>query len=65
MKLTEFPSLVKEWHYDKNHPLRPENFSYGSGHKKAWWLFPMGHSYERTLNTRTSHSTGCPYCAGS
>ena len=61
--LKTHPELSKEWDYDKNYPLRPENFSYGSGNN-LWWLCPKGHSYERSLNTRTSHSIGCPYCSG-
>ena len=55
--------LCEEWDYDKNYPLRPENFSYGSGNQ-IWWLCPKGHSYKRSLNTRTSHGIGCPYCSG-
>ena len=61
--LKTHPELSIEWDYDKNYPLRPENFSYGSGNN-LWWLCPKGHSYERSLNTRTSHGTGCPYCSG-
>ncbi|MDC1535592.1 zinc-ribbon domain-containing protein [Candidatus Thioglobus sp.] len=63
MNLSSIPHLVKEWDYDKNYPLTPENFSYGSG-KMIWWLCPKGHSYERAPNTRTSHGTGCPFCSG-
>ena len=57
------PDISKEWDYEKNYPLRPENFSYGSGHK-LWWLCPKGHSYLQKPNVRTSHGTGCPYCSG-
>jgi len=55
--------LSEEWDYDKNHPLRPENFTYGSG-RNIWWLCSKGHSYERQISTRTNHGTGCPYCSG-
>ncbi len=61
--LITHPLLSKDWDYDKNYPLKPENFSYGSGNK-IWWLCSKGHSYKRSLNTRTSHGTGCPYCSG-
>jgi len=61
--LKTHPELSEEWDYDKNYSLRPENFSYGSGND-LWWLCPKGHSYERSLNTRTSHGIGCPYCSG-
>ena len=61
--LITHPLLSKDWDYDKNYPLKPENFSYGSGNK-IWWLCSKGHIYKRSLNTRTSHGTGCPYCSG-
>jgi very-short-patch-repair endonuclease/uncharacterized Zn-finger protein len=61
--LKTHPELSEEWDYDKNYPLTPKNFSYGSG-KMIWWLCPKGHSYERSPNTRTSHGIGCPYCSG-
>ena len=57
------PDISKEWDYEKNYPLRPENFSYGSGHK-LWWICPKGHSYLQKPSVRTSHGTGCPYCSG-
>jgi hypothetical protein len=55
-------STTIQWDYDKNYPLRPENFSFGSG-KKMWRICPNGHSYEATLNHRTS-GNGCPYYSG-
>ena len=61
--LSTHPDISKEWDYEKNYPLRPENFSYGSGHK-LWWLCPKGHSYLQKPSVRTSHGTGCPYCSG-
>ena len=57
------PEFIKEWDYEKNYPLTPENFSYGSG-CKIWWICSKGHSYKRSINTRTSHNLGCPYCSG-
>ena len=58
-----FPS--SEWDYDKNYPLRPENFTFGSD-KKPWWLCPKGHSYDAAIKNRTNKNrpTGCPYCSG-
>jgi len=61
--LKTHPLIAAEWDYEKNHPLTPENFSYGSGYS-VWWICPKGHNYKRKLNTRTSHGTGCPYCSG-
>ncbi|MDC1386348.1 zinc-ribbon domain-containing protein [Candidatus Thioglobus sp.] len=63
LKTHPFPS--SEWDYEKNHPLRPENFSFGSD-TKAWWLCPKGHSYDAAIKNRTNKDnlTGCPYCSG-
>ena len=30
------PEILKQWHYKKNNPLTPHNFTSGSG-KKVWW----------------------------
>ena len=61
--LKTHPLISSEWDYDKNYPLRPENFSHGA-HHKAWWLCPKGHSYESMPKSRTSRGSGCPYCSG-
>jgi very-short-patch-repair endonuclease len=63
--LKTHPLLNEEWDYEKNYPLRPENFSYGS-HQKIWWLCPESHSYSSVIKERTNKNkpTGCPYCAG-
>jgi very-short-patch-repair endonuclease len=61
--LKRHPLISAEWDYDKNYPLRPENFSYGSGNK-MWWLCSKGHSYESVISGRTHRNRGCPYCAG-
>ena len=31
------PDLVKEWDYEKNAPLTPDDVTPGSG-KKVWWI---------------------------
>jgi hypothetical protein len=63
--LKRYPIISSEWDYDKNYPLRPENFSYGSK-SKSWWLCPNGHSYKAAIGERTNKNrpTGCPYCSG-
>ena len=33
------PDLCKEWNYNKNYPLRPEDVTVGSN-KEVWWLLP-------------------------
>lgn len=45
--LSLFPKIKDEWDYEKNHPLKPEFFTYGSNYK-AWWVNKDGtHSYSR------------------
>lgn len=40
--------LAEQWNFDKNFPLRPENFTPGSG-KEVWWLCENGHEYETRI----------------
>jgi very-short-patch-repair endonuclease len=62
--LKTHPELSNEWDYEKNSPLKPENFSYGVKNK-MWWLCQSGHSFQATINHRTGNKpTGCPQCSG-
>lgn len=59
---TKKPEIAKEWHPTKNFPLTPEDFL-PSVNKKVWWLCPQGHSYQATINHRTTvNGTNCPHC---
>jgi hypothetical protein len=59
---TNYPDLVNEWDYEKNHPLIPDQFS-GGTQKKVWWLCPNGHSYNLKISKRTSkQKQGCQKC---
>ena len=55
------PSLAKEWNYEKNSILKPEDFTAHSG-KKVWWKCKKGHEWQATINSRAS-GKGCPYCS--
>ena len=57
-----FPDIAKQWHYEKNQPLVPQNFTSGSS-RKVWWRCDNGHEWEATISSRTN-GTGCPYCSG-
>ena len=61
--LNTHPEICDEWDFDKNYPLKPDNFSYGAKHK-AWWLCPKGHSYEAFIYDRVRVKLKCPYCLG-
>jgi|GEM_PF-59656 len=55
-------SLTKEWNYEKNAPLLPNEVTSGS-HKKVWWKCDNGHEWKAAINSRAAGS-GCPYCSG-
>lgn len=59
--LTVNPELAKEWNYEKNGDLKPENFMPNS-HKKVWWKCSKGHEYEAIIGDRNI-GNGCPFCA--
>ncbi|MGI1813943.1 zinc-ribbon domain-containing protein [Priestia sp. TGN 0903] len=55
-----FPDVAKEWHYEKNNPLKPENITSKSD-KKVWWKCSKGHEWQNTVKRRTNGGK-CPYC---
>ena len=54
--------MAKEWNYEKNGNLKPEDFTASSG-KKVWWKCSKGHEWETTISNR-HRGTGCPVCSG-
>ena len=56
--------LLDEWDYNKNLliGLTPQTVSSGIN-KKAWWICPKGHSYDKSISKR-SLGGGCPVCKG-
>lgn len=73
------PDLAKEWNYEKNVDLKPEDVSCGCK-KKIWWKlpydvpddYPVEHlrgkhfefEWEARINDRTSHNSECPFLTG-
>lgn len=57
-----YPKIAKEWDYQKNGDMKPNQF-YSTSSKKVWWICPIGHRYEATISHRTIGKTSCPYCA--
>lgn len=60
------PIVVKQWDYERNFPLRPEEVPVGSG-KSVWWRCEKGndHLWKALIGDRSSPSgTDCPCCAG-
>lgn len=57
-----FPQLLKEWNYEKNGDLLPEDVIAGSG-KKVWWKCEKGHEWKTSVCARTGKKkVGCPHC---
>ena len=54
------PTLAKEWNYEKNGDLKPEDVMPNSN-KKAWWKCDKGHEWQATIASRNS-GNGCPIC---
>lgn len=64
--VVNFPEIAKEWDYEKNDGLRPEEVAPYSG-KGVWWICPKNknHSYQARVGHRTDKKkSGCPYCVG-
>lgn len=60
---TLYPDLVKEWDYEENVPLTPEQCM-ANTNKKVAWICPKGHHYTMNIGKRTQRGDGCPYCSG-
>ena len=60
---TMHPDLMHEWDYGKNKDIDPQKVGDNSG-KAVWWICPKGHSYKKSIRSRTKEDKGCPYCSG-
>lgn len=58
---SQHPHLIKEWDYEKNGELLPENVSASNG-RTIWWICERKHSWKDTVNHRAD-GRGCPICA--
>ncbi|MBR2933922.1 MAG: zinc-ribbon domain-containing protein, partial [Clostridia bacterium] len=54
--------LAKEWNYEKNGVLKPEDFTIGSD-MKVWWICNKGHEWQAKISNRNK-GRNCPYCSG-
>lgn len=59
---TKYPKSLAEWDYEKNYPMRPEDYSAYSN-QKVWWKCIKGHRWEALIYDRYN-GCNCPYCAG-
>ena len=56
-----WPEFAKEWDYEKNGDLKPEDFS-SSSTAKVWWKCDKGHEWVQSINSRTNYKSKCPVC---
>ena len=60
---TLFPELAKEWDYENNLGLKPNQVVSGS-HKKVYWICSQcGNRWETSIQARVQRGSGCPNCA--
>ena len=59
---TELPEMAKEWDYQLNGDLGPEDV-FPSSNREVWWKCSNGHSWRASPNQR-SVGQGCPFCDG-
>ena len=57
----EWPELAKEWNYEKNGALKPEDIS-SSSKTVVWWKCEKGHEWKQSINSRTGNKSKCPVC---
>lgn len=55
--------LLKEWNYQRNTEVRPDQVTVASA-RKVWWVCSLGHEWEDSIAHRTSRGSGCPFCSG-
>lgn len=58
---TLYPSLLKEWDYEKNFDISPSKIGRGS-ELKVWWKCEKGHSWQAVVSNRIK-GIGCPICS--
>lgn len=60
---SNYPAVAKEWHYEKNAPLFPNEVTRASG-KKFWWQCSANPDYEweAVVRNRTTLGSKCPHC---
>ena len=56
------PHLAKEWNYEKNTGLTPDDVTANSN-KKVWWKCNSGHEWMAIIQNR-NNGDKCPYCSG-
>jgi rubrerythrin len=58
------PDLCKEWDYERNGNITPNNVTFGSGRIVSWICETCNYRWKAKVVKRTRRSQGCPSCAG-
>ena len=56
------PVLIKEWNYQKNGNLTPDQFTNGSNEKVWWRCSKCGYEWQAKISNRAMLNRGCPAC---
>ena len=59
--LEMYPEIIREWDYEKNSGLDPNEITSHSS-QKVWWFCPNGHSYKSSISHKVV-GRGCPKCS--
>ncbi len=54
------PDLVKEWNYERNIDISPNDISHGSN-RSVWWKCKRGHEWKASIYSRVA-GRGCKKC---
>ncbi len=57
------PELAKEWDYENNAELKPNQVVSGSNKKVSWICSQCGNRWEASIQARVQRYSGCPKCA--
>lgn len=60
---TLFPDVAKEWDFEKNNGLLPDEFTSGSTRTVFWKCSSCGYEWHTSPYNRTKNKSGCPLCA--
>lgn len=56
--------IAKEWDYEKNKGMKPEDFTPISGTRVWWKCSKCGYEWNIKISNRYIKGNGCPKCAG-
>lgn len=58
---SKFPKVAKEWDFNGNEGVRPEQVTFGTP-KSFKWVCKLGHGFESRVVDRTKRGIQCPTC---